>query len=200
MGLFDFLDVFKSPQKRVLKLLGTMYGVDTGGLAPITEAAEWLQDLPGDDPRHRAVPPALLEDEYFLVNRQREQGVVFRLYPEELQIRLPFPLVLTNGVEVPDSHLMRAVPVWALAAIQKQRAQKVVERLFKEATETFQEHHKVCRVCYKRIPPKNYPGHPNHGILGLPSERVVTCEECQEKAEAAAKAAEEAAKAARRKK
>lgn len=198
MGLFDFLDTFKPPQQRVLALLGTMYGVDVRGLTPITEAAEWLQEVPADDPRRRGVPPALLEGDYFLVNRQRDQGVVMRLTPDELEVRLPFPLHLTNGLELPDSHLLRAVPAWALAAIPKQRAQKVVERLFKQAAETFQEHHRVCRVCYKRIPPAGYPGHPSHGVLGPPAERVITCQECHDKAAAAEKAAEEAAKAARR--
>ncbi len=197
MGLFD---AFKSAPKRILSLVGTMYGVDVKGLEPITEASEWMQDLPADDPRRRGVPPMLLEGDYYLLNRQREQGVVFRVSPYDLEVRLPFTLVLQNTLELPDSHLMRAVPIWALAAIPKQRAQKIVERLFQEAIDTFQKHHRVCRVCYTRVPPPNYPGHPNEGILGMPAERVITCQECLDKAAAAEKAAKDAAREARKKK
>jgi hypothetical protein len=198
MGVFDFLDIFKNQQKLAASIIGAMYGVDTRGIKPVTEAAEWLQELPPEDPRHGQVSPALLEGNYYLINRQRQMGAVFRVTPELVEVRLPFLLKLPTGVEVPDSHLYRSLPARALCALPRQRAQKVIENIFKEAGEVFQQHHKVCRGCFKRVPPERYPGHPNEGILGLPAVRVTVCAECQavaaQKEEAAKLAAKEAAK------
>lgn len=173
--MFDF---FKSPQRKALKLVGTMYGVDASGMEPLTEAAEWVEDLSPDDPRIPHVPPPLLEGNYFLINRQRSSGVVFRITEEEVEVRLPFELQLSSGVSVPDSHLLRVLPVRALLALPSQRAQKVIGNAFQEATEVFQKHHRMCRVCFKRFAPPGYPGHPNEGVLGMPARRIITCESC----------------------
>jgi hypothetical protein len=178
MGVFDFL---MNDQKRAFKLLGTMYGVDTGGADPLTEAEEWMQDLPETDSRRSRVPLAFLEGGYFLVSTQRELGTVMRVTPEEVEVRCPYGAVLHTGVTIPDSHLLRAVPVRALLALPTQRAQKVIRNLVSDSQEVFQEHHRVCRVCYDRFAPPSYPGHPNKGILGPPAYRVFMCEPCQRK-------------------
>lgn len=191
MGLFDF---FLSDQKKVYKMLGTMYGVDTSGAEPLTEAAEWLEELPSADNRRSRVPSAFLEGEYFLISSQRELGTVIRVTPEEVEVRCPYEATLPTGVSIPDSHLMRSLPIRALLALKKQRSQKVIRNLVSDSQELFQDHHRVCRVCYDRFPPRRYPGHPNKGILGPPAYRVFTCEPCQRKKEM--KEAEEAAKRA----
>jgi len=189
MGLFDFM---LSAQRKSFKLLGTMYGVDTSGAAPLTEAAEWMQDLPEADSRRSRVPGAFLEGDYYLINTQRQFGTVIRVTPEEVEVRCPYDAALPGNVSIPDSHLLRSVPIRALLALPTQRAQKVIRNLVADSQEIFQEHHRVCRVCFERFAPLRYPGHPNKGILGPPAYRVFTCEPCRRKAEI--RAAEEAAK------
>lgn len=191
MGLFDF---FLSDHKKAFKMLGTMYGVDTSGADTMTEAAEWLDELPEADNRRSRIPSAFLEGDYYLISSQRELGTVIRVTPEVVEIRCPYEAQLPTGVSLPDSHLLRALPIRALLALKPQRAQKVIRNLVSDSQETFQDHHRVCRICYERFPPKKYPGHPNKGILGPPAYRVFTCEPCKRKKEV--KLAAEAAKAA----
>jgi hypothetical protein len=189
MGLFDF---FLSDHKKAFKMLGTMYGVDTSGAEPLTEAAEWLEELPETDTRRQRIPGVFLDGDYFLISSQRELGTVIRVTPDDVEVRCTYEAKLPTGVTIPDSHLLRSLPIRALLALKKQRAQKVIRNLVSDSQDTYQEHHRVCRVCYERFPPKKYPGHPNKGILGPPAYRVFTCEPCKRKKEM--KEAEEAAK------
>lgn len=176
---------FKSPQQKSLDLIGGMFGVSTRGMEMTTEASEWLEELKPEDPRHKRVPKSLQGERYFLISRPREQGFIFRVNELHSEVRLPFDLVLPGGVRVPDSHLFRALPSRALVALGDQRAQKVLKNLTDDARKTYQEHHRTCRVCFKRIPPKRYPGHPSEGVLGPPATKFITCDSCAAKASAA---------------
>ena len=188
---------FKSPQKKVAIMVAKMYGVDPKGMEMQTEVEEWMQDLPTDDARRAKIPEDILYGDFYLVSVNREQGYVFRITEDELEIRLPYKVMLNTGVEVPHSHMFRALPNRALLALGEQRAQKVIRNLVQDATETFRDHQRMCYDCFKLQPPPKYPGNPEVGILGPPAEQYVRCKPCTAKARAKeAKKAEEAANAA----
>ncbi len=173
---------FKSPQQKALDLLGQMYGVITKGMEPMSEASEWLEDLNERDPRRKRIPKGFLNDDYFVISRQRKTGVVFRVTETDVEVRVPFELQLPGNVKVPHSHLLRRLPIRALLALKQQRAQKVIENLVEDAQEIFQTHHKTCKVCFERFAPTRYPGHPNEGVLGPPARKFFICESCIAKA------------------
>ncbi len=180
---------FKSPRQKAVDLVWGMHGVSTKGMEPMSEAQEWLDELDPKDPRRQKVPESLLKADYFLISRPRSQGFVFRITETHVEIRLPFELEVTGGVRTPNSHLLRALPIRALLALGDQRAQKVLQNLSEDARQTFQDHHRTCRICFKRFAPKKYPGHPSQGILGPPASRFITCPSCEAKARAAQAAA-----------
>lgn len=175
MAIFGW---FRSPRQRALDLLGKMYGVATAGMTPMTEAQEWVEELNPRDPRRKRVPKALLDGDYHLISRNRGQGVVFRVDDDHVEVRLPFDLVTPDGLRLPNSHLLRRLPIRALLALGDQRAQKVIENIVKDAMDAFQTHHKTCKVCFERHPPVRYPGHPNEGVLGPPARRYFVCDKC----------------------
>lgn len=187
---------FKTPQKKVAIMVAKMYGVDPKGMELITEIAEWVDELKPDDPRRDKVPADILEGDFYLVSVNREHGYVFRVTETELEIRLPFKVLLNTDVEVPHSHMFRALPVKSLLALGEQRAQKVIRNLVQDATETFRSHQRMCASCYKPQPPPKYPGNPEVGILGLPAEQWIICKTCQAKAEAEKRKAAAEAEAA----
>ena len=200
--VFGFL---KSQQRRMAELVATMNGVDPKSISPITEAAEWLEDLAPDDERHGKVPQKLLQGRYYLFSGNREHGTVIRVTPDEIQVRLPFEMKLRNGLRLPTSHLYRAMPVDGLLAMGEQRAQKIIRKVQEKAGETFREHQRMCNACFKIINPFKYPGHPNKGILGPPAFKLIDCVGCEagqlkDAAAAKAEAEEEAKKIAEEKK
>ncbi|MEL6177321.1 MAG: hypothetical protein AAFS10_00135 [Myxococcota bacterium] len=186
---------FKSSHRRVAELVATMQGVDPKSLKPITEAAEWMEEMPEDDPRRAAVPSKLLKGRYYLFSNNREQGVVVRVTPKEVQVRLPFDIRLENGVRIPTSHLFRAMSNDGLIAMGDQRAQKVIRKVLEKAGETFREHQRMCNACYKIVNPVRYPGHPNTSILGPPAFKFIDCPGCEAGKLKAAALAEAAAQA-----
>ncbi len=178
MGLFDR---FKSDQKKVLALVGGMYGVEVGDMEMLTEVGDWFLELDEHDPRKQRVPPELVQGTYYFIGVNREQGSVFHILKDELQIRCPMQMTLHTGVSVPASHLYKKIPHWALLAIGDQRAQKVIRNLVSETEETFRQHQKMCSVCYKLIDPIRFPGHSEEGILGPPHAKFKVCKTCQAK-------------------
>jgi len=170
--------LFKSKEEKVLGLVGGMFGASTRGIEKTSEASEWLEELDPKDPRRKRVPKGMLKARYYLISITRDRGFVFRVNESVVEVRLPFDLVLPGGVKVPESHLFKSLPVSALSALGEQRAQKVLKNLTDDAAKTFQAHHRSCRVCFKRIAPRRYPGHPNEGILGPPAHKFITCDAC----------------------
>ena len=194
--VFSFL---KSSHRRAAELVATMQGVDPKSIKPITEAAEWMEEMPEDDPRRAMVPSKLLKGRYYLFSNNREQGTVIRVTPKEVQVRLPFEIRLENGTRIPTSHLFRSLSNDGLVAMGDQRAQKVIRKVQEKAAEAFREHQRMCNACFKIVNPVRFPGHPNKGILGPPAFKFIDCPGCeagQLKAEQAAKAAAEAEAAA----
>lgn len=194
MGIRDW---FKNDQRKVADLVATQNGVDPKGIQKMSEVGEWLQDVKEDDPRRQKIPPEMLEADYFLFSNNREFGTIVRVTPENVEIRLPYELLLPSGVKVPHSHVFRRLPVRALAALDGQRAQKVLRNVGKDATRTFQEHQKLCSSCFSQVAPKRYPGNPEEGVLGPPADKFTICGTCKAKEEVAARVAAEAAAAAK---
>ena len=186
MGLFDFL---KSDQKKVLALVGGMYGVETGDMEMLSEIGDWFLELEEKDPRRKRVPPDLINADYYFIGVNREQGSVFHVTQEGLQIRCPMSLVLNTGVSVPASHLYQKLPHWAILAVGDQRAQKVIRNLVSETSDTYRTHQKMCSMCYTLINPARYPGHSEVGILGPPHAKFQICKPCQSQLSAAQQSA-----------
>lgn len=191
-------DRFLSPQKRIAKMVAPLTQGDPSNLNLQSEAAEWVEELPEDDPRRQRVPRKLLTGEYYLFTGLREtSGQVVRVTPHHLEVRLAMWLKLRSGVTIRTSHLYRRIKLDHLVVLPKPRAQKVIQKALELAGEVWRKHHKMCEVTNELIPPKSYPGHPNKGILGPPRERTTISDKAkaamaEQKAAEAAKAAEEA--------
>lgn len=193
MGIRDW---FKSDDRKVAELAATMNGVDPRGLTKMTEVSEWMAELKEDDIRRQRIPQELLEDQYYLFSNNREYGTVTRVTKDNLEVRLPFEVDLPTGIRVPYSHVFRRLPVRALAALDGQRAQKVIRNVNKDATKCYQQHIKLCEVCFNQQPPKRYPGNPEVGVLGPPADKFTICASCLKKSEAKNKAEQDAAREA----
>ncbi len=181
MGILDF---FKSTQKRVAALAATMSGVDPKGMTLMTEASEWMAELKEDDIRRQYIPQHLLEPTYYLFSNNREYGTVVRVDKEFLHIRLPYEIEVPPAIRVPHSHVFRKLPIRALAALDGQRAQKVIRNVLKDATRCYNEHVKLCEVCFNQVPPRRYPGDPEVKVLGPPADKFTICSTCLKKNEA----------------